>query len=247
MTIESIEQYEGLARVGRVVAVAIHEIAGAARPGVTTADLDAIGRDVFSRYGARSAPTLVYGFPGCVLISLNDEAVHGIPGQRIVDSQDLVKIDVTAELDGFVADAAITLAMPDAPEVTHRIGECAIAALARGMSAARLGSTTREIGRAVQREVHRHHFRVLRDLTGHGVGATIHEPPPVPNWPAAWARDRLHEGLVITIEPIIAVGTEQCYTDRDGWTIRTADGSLSAHFEHTVVIRGEGPEVLTAA
>lgn len=247
MTIESNEQYEGVARAGRVVAIAIREIAEAARPGVTTADLDAIGRDVFSRHGARSAPALVYGFPGCVLISVNDEAVHGIPGTRALGPRDLVKIDVTAELDGFVTDAAVTVAMPEASLLARRIAECAEVALDRGMRAARLGSTTRQIGRAVQDEVHRHHFRVLRELSGHGVGAAIHEPPPVPNWPAPWARARLREGLVIAIEPIIAAGTERCYTDVDGWTIRTADGSLSAHFEHTVVIRAERPDVLTAA
>lgn len=247
MTIESNDQYVGMARAGRVVAVTLHEIANAASPGAKTGDLDAVARDVFARYGARSAPALVYGFPGCVLISLNDEAVHGVPGRRVLTPRDLVKIDVTVELDGFVSDAALTVPMPGAPPVAHRLSECARSALDRGIESARRGVMTRDIGRAVQREVHRHHFRVLRELSGHGVGATIHETPSVPNWPAPWARTQLREGLVITIEPIIAVSTEGCYTGRDGWAIRTADGSLSAHFEHTIVIRGERPEVLTAA
>lgn len=247
MTIESNDQYEGVARAGRVVGVTLQEVADAAAPGVTTGDLDAVARDILVRYGARSAPSLVYGFPGCVLVSLNDEAVHGVPGKRVLGHRDLVKIDVTVELDGFVADAAVTVPMPGAPPVARRLSECARLALGRGMQSARRGAVTRDIGRAVQREVHRHHFRVLRALSGHGVGATIHEAPTVPNWPAPWARDYLHEGLVITIEPIISVSTQGCYTDRDGWAIRTADDSLSAHFEHTVVIRGERPEVLTAA
>lgn len=247
MTIESSDQYEGVARAGRVVAVTLQEVADAVAQGVTTGDLDAVARDVFARYGARSAPALVYGFPGCVLISLNDEAVHGVPGRRVISQRDLVKIDVTVDLDGFVADAAVTVPMPGAPPVARRLSECARLALDRGMRSARRGGVTRDIGRAVHSEVHRHDFRVLRELSGHGVGATIHETPSVPNWPAPWARTQLSEGLVITIEPIIAVSTEGCYTDRDGWVIRTADGSLSAHFEHTVVVRGERPEILTAA
>ena len=245
MTVESDDQLRGLRSAGQAVAATLADVSAAAVPGVTTADLDDIAREVFARFGARSAPHDVYGFPGCILVSVNDEAVHGIPRGRVLAPDDLVKIDVTAELDGYVADAAVTVAMPGASAAACRRAECATTALAHGIAAARRSAATRDIGRAVQREVHRRGFKVLRELSGHGVGASIHEPPSVPNWPAPWASDRLHDGLVITIEPIIAVGTQRCFTDRDGWTIKTSDGSLSAHAEHTLVIDGDQPILLT--
>jgi len=247
MTIETSEQYEGVARAGRVVAETIAELSAAAAPGVTTGELDLLAAEVFHRFGARSAPALVYGFPGCVLISVNDEAVHGIPGDRVIEPSDLVKIDVTVDLDGFVADAAVTLPMPEALTVGRRLVACASSALERGLARALPGRRTRDLGRAVERVVERRHFKVLRSLTGHGVGATIHEPPTVPNWPAAWATDELREGMVLAIEPIIAVSTRTCQVASDGWTVKTSDGSLAAHVEHTVVIRADGPEILTAA
>lgn len=247
MTIETNEQYEGVAAAGRVVAETIAALSAAAAPGVTTGDLDLLAAELFHRYGARSAPALIYGFPGCILISVNDEAVHGIPGARRLEASDLVKIDVTADLDGFVADAAVTLPMAEAPGDARRLATCARSALERGLAETLPGKRTRDVGEAVEREVGRQHFEVLRSLTGHGVGATIHEPPTVPNWPAPWAEDELREGMVLAIEPIIAVSTRSCRMASDGWTVKTADGSLAAHAEHTIVIRAEGPEILTAA
>jgi methionyl aminopeptidase len=247
MSIKTAEELEALKRVGRVVALALREMRRATRPGVTTADLDAIGGAVFESHGARSAPSLVYQFPGVNCISLNDEAVHGIPGPRTLRDGDLVKLDVTAELDGYIADAAVTVALPGAAARERRLASCAETALGKAINAAVAGRPVYEIGRAIDREVRSQGFRVLRELHGHGVGRTIHEPPSVPQYENREMSQPLTEGLVLTIEPIIAIGSSQVRLDPDGWTLRTADGSASAHWEHTIVITRGRPLILTAA
>jgi methionyl aminopeptidase len=247
MSIQTAEELEALKRVGRVVALALQEMRRATRAGVTTAELDAIGAAVLAENGARSAPQLVYQFPGVNCISVNDEAVHGIPGPRAVRDGDLVKLDVTAELDGFIADAAVTVALPGAGARERRLASCAEAALGKAITAARAGRPVYEIGRAIDREVRSQGFRVLRELHGHGVGRTIHEPPSVPQWEDRTYSQPLTEGLVFTIEPIIAVGSSRVTLDADGWTLRTADRSPSAHWEHTIVVTEGGPLILTAA
>jgi methionyl aminopeptidase len=248
MSIESLRDLEGLKAAGRVVRLALEAMRAVVEAGVTTGQLDAIGASVLAAHGARSAPNLTYGFPGANCISVNDEAVHGVPGDRRLDVGDLVKLDVTAELDGYMADAAVTVPVSPAEHVARALCRCAERALSVAMTHARAGSSTRDIGRAVEYEVERCNFRVLRELSGHGIGRTIHEPPSVPNYDFGGRGTPLTAGLVITIEPIIAVGTRQARPSGDGWTILTADGSLSAHFEHTVVIRADAaPLVLTAA
>jgi methionyl aminopeptidase len=247
VTIESNRDLDGLRRAGRVVAHALREMKGALEPGMTTAELDAVGAAVFGRHGARSAPQLVYGFPGVNLISVNDEAVHGVPGSRVIEAGDLVKIDVTAEVGGYVADAAITVVLPPGPPVHEELRKCAELAFARAASVARAGRPVNKIGRVVETAVRRRGFAVLSGLNGHGVGRTIHEPPTIPNYFDRRLDRPLTEGLVITIEPIIAAGADVTVESRDGWTIRTADGSPAAHHEHTIVITKGSPIVLTAA
>jgi methionyl aminopeptidase len=247
VTIGSDRDLAGLRRAGRVVALALREMKRALEPGMTTAELDAVGAEVFGRYGARSAPQTVYGFPGINLISVNDEAVHGVPGNRVMEAGDLVKIDVTAEVGGYVADAAITVALPPGPPVHEELRKCAELAFARAASVARAGRPVNKIGRVVETAVRRRGFAVLSGLSGHGVGRTIHEPPTIPNYFDRRLDRPLIEGLVITIEPIIAAGSDLTVESRDGWTIRTADGSPAAHHEHTIVITKGSPIVLTAA
>jgi methionyl aminopeptidase len=247
MSIEGEHDLRALRRVGRIVAETLAEVRRELRPGMTTAELDAIGAAVFARHGARSAPRSAYGFPGCLCLSVNDEAVHGIPGERVLRDGDLIKVDVTAELDGYIADACESLAVGAVDRETERLRATAAAALRRGISVARAGTPLRDVGAAVERVVEARGFSVLRDLQGHGVGRAIHEPPEVPSWGAPWARERLAEGLVLTIEPIIAAGGRAVVEDRDGWTIRTRDGTRSAHAEHTIVITRGQPLVLTAA
>jgi methionyl aminopeptidase len=247
MTIESDKDLAGLRRAGRVIALAIEGMKEALEPGMTTAELDAVGAEVYERHGARSAPQLEYGFPGVNLISVNDEAVHGIPGGRVIERGDLIKIDVTAEVGGYVADAAVTVALPQGPRVHEELRDCAVQAYARAASVARAGRPVNKVGRVVETTVRRRGFTVLAGLSGHGVGRSIHEPPTIPNQFDRRLDSLLTEGLVVTIEPIIAAGSGRIVEGPDGWTVRTADGSPAAHFEHTIVITRGSPIVLTTA
>jgi methionyl aminopeptidase len=247
MSITSQTDWAGLRDVGRVVRLTLDELERHTRPGVTTAELDRVAAAVFAEHGAHSAPAAVYKFPGTVLISINDEIVHGIPGPRRLRDGDVVKLDVTAEKNGYVADAARTVVLDGAPEVARHLAACARAAFGAALQVARAGNLVNTIGRAVEREVTRSGFSVVRGLDGHGIGRTIHEAPSVPNYFNPRQTDVLTEGLVITIEPIIASGRGLAYEDGDGWTIRTKDGSLAAHHEHTMVITRGRPVLLTAA
>jgi methionyl aminopeptidase len=189
---------------------------------------------------------MVYKFPGASCISLNDEAVHGVPGERKLVEGDLVKLDVTVEKDGFMADAAITVAVGRVSSQAEQLMACAERAFHKAMLVARAGFRVFEIGKMVEREVRKSGFSVVRELGGHGIGRTIHEPPHVPNYADPHAQQIMREGLVITVEPIISSGSGRVFTDKDGWTVRTGDHSLSAHFEHTLVITSGAPILLTA-
>ncbi|HET7043302.1 MAG TPA: type I methionyl aminopeptidase [Gaiellaceae bacterium] len=246
MSIETDADLAGLERAGRVVALALAAMRDAVRPGRSTAELDAVGAAVFRRLGARSAPQLAYGFPGVNCISLNDEAVHGIPSRaRTIAAGDLVTLDVTAELDGYVADAATTVEAGSRTAARQRLIRTAAAALGRGLRAARAGCTVSGIGAAVEREVVRRGFAVVPALGGHGVGRSIHEPPWVPNFDDRRHDQPLTDGLVLTVEPIVSAGDGTVYERDDGWTIAAADGALTAHVEHTIVVRQGRPLVLT--
>jgi methionyl aminopeptidase len=247
MSIRSQSEFEKLRVIGKIVRQALDKTAAAVRPGITTGELDEIGAAVLAQNGAESAPPKVYGFPGALCISVNDEAIHGIPGDRVIESGDLVKLDLVAQKDGFYADAAVTIRVGDVSPIADALARCAERAFYRALGSARAGNRVHEIGRVVDRETRRFGFRVIRELCGHGVGRTIHEPPSVPNYHEPRLRARLTEGLVITIEPIISAGSGQGVLQPDRWTIRTADGSLSAHYEHTVVITKREPILLTAA
>jgi methionyl aminopeptidase len=246
MSIETIADWKGLKEAAHVARLTLDRLAERVRPGVTTGELDLEAAKLFAAHGARSAPALVYGFPGTVLISINDEIVHGIPGSRCIRAGDIVKIDVTVEKNGYVADAARSVVVEPGSDTAHRLVACAAAAFDAALSVARVGVRVNEIGRAVEREVRRRGFSVVAGLTGHGVGRTIHEEPSVPNQYHAFQKDVLTEGLVITIEPMVSAGSGRPVQDADGWTLRTSDGSLSAHHEHTLVITRRAPIVLTA-
>ena len=228
MCIETEAELAALIEAGRVVRRVLEDLRAAVRPGISTAALDAIGARTLRDEGARSAPKLVYGFPGENCISVNDEIVHGVPSDRELREGDLVKLDVTAEKGGFMADAA----------------ERAFHAALREV---RPGRRACDVGAAVEEAVHRRGFHVVRALTGHGIGHTIHEEPTIPNWADPTERAWLEDGMVITLEPIISAGSADVIEDADGWTLRTADGALAAHFEHTLVVRKGAPLLLTAA
>ncbi|MEM8882765.1 MAG: type I methionyl aminopeptidase [Planctomycetota bacterium] len=245
MTIGSESELVALRRAGRAVADALAAMKAAVAPGITTAALDDIGKAALAPYDAISAPQRDYGFPGFNCISVNDAIVHGVPGPRAIEPGDLVKLDVTVVVDGFVADAAITVAVPPIEPARAALVICAQHALARALEVVRPGVKVREIGRAVQTEVQRHGFHVLRELAGHGVGRKIHEPPQVPNFPDPLQRDVLHEGLVFALEPLVAERRSRVLEDADGWTLRTDSGAWAAHAEHTVLVTADGYELIT--
>jgi methionyl aminopeptidase len=247
MSIQSVADWKGLREVGRIVRLVLDALEAAVRAGMTTAELDAVAARVVRKHRAQSAPKLVYGFPGTVLISINDEIVHGVPGRRQILEGDVVKLDVTLEKDGYMADAARTVVVGEGSEVAQRLRACAESSFARGLAAARLGARVSDIGRAIESEVRAFGFSVVRELQGHGIGRTIHEEPSVPNFYDPRQTDVLTEGLVVAIEPLIAAGSARLREDAGGWTIRTRDGSLTAHYEHTVVITQDRPVLLTAA
>ncbi len=247
MSITSPEELLGMQAAGSVVSLMLGAMTSAVRPGITTLKLDDIGAAVMKQHGARSAPSMVYGFPGSSCISVNDEAVHGIPSGRVLEDGDLVKLDVTVEKNGFMADAALTTPVGEVSDEKLRLVACAKRAFEKAMRVARAGVRVSEIGRAVEREVQRRGFSVIRDLAGHGIGRTIHEGPRVPNYADPSSDEILTEGLVITVEPIIATGSGKAYLSRDQWTVMTLDHSPSAHYEHTLVITKGLPMLLTAA
>lgn len=247
MTISTQIDLEGMKEIGRLVGQTLQLMRTAARPGMTTAELDSVGEAFLRSQGARSAPQMTYGFPGFTCISVNEEIVHGVPGPRVLAAGDVVKLDVTAELDGYVADSAITVILSPAWPVARRLRKCARAAFEEALGAARAGNRVSEIGRAVEREVRRHGFSVVRNLCGHGVGRSLHEEPSVPNFYDPWQTDVLTEGLVLAVEPILSAQPARTVEERDGWTLRTHNRCLAAHHEHTIVITRGAPLILTAA
>lgn len=247
MSIESAADLGGMQRVGRVVALTIAEMRAAVRVGMTTAELDTVAAFAFRRQGARSAPQLAYGFPGTTCISVNDEIVHGIPGPRRLNAGDVLKIDVTAELGGYIADAATTILIPPTMPKIRRLRHTAVAALDSALSVVRSGRRVSVIGRAVESAARREGFAVVRELCGHGVGRKIHEPPQVPNHEDRFSRDMLTYGLVIAVEPMLIESRSSVVEDEDGWTIRTRNGCVAVHEEHTIVITGGSPLIVTAA
>jgi methionyl aminopeptidase len=245
MSIESRADLEGMRAVGRVVATTLRELRQAVRAGVTTSWLDNLAGRALRRHGARPAPAALIGFPGNCCISVNDEAVHGVPGRLVLRPGDLVKLDVTAALGGYVADAAVTAVVPPGSDEAGRLADCVTVALDRALDAARAGQLLSSIGRAVETEVTRRGFHVLSELGGHGTGRTMWEEPSVPNVETP-LRDVLREGLVLAIEPIVAARRDRVVEAPDGWTLRTRGRSLAAHAEHTIVVRRGRPLVLTA-
>jgi methionyl aminopeptidase len=246
MSIESPEELAGMEFAGKATRAVLEAMKAAVRPGVSTQELDEIGAETMKAFGARSAPKLVYGFPGHSCISVNDESVHGVPGQRRLVNGDLVKLDVTVEVDGYMGDACETVAVGSVEKEGQRLMDCASHAFWSGLSVVRPGAHAFDIGRQVQRTVLDAGFCVVDGLAGHGIGRTIHERPTIPNQFDRLCCDELTEGLVFTIEPLIAIGTHRTTTLNDGWTVRTRDRSLAAHYENTVLVTNDGARLLTA-
>jgi methionyl aminopeptidase len=238
-------EIETMARAGRVVAETIALLEERVQPGVTTAELDELAEDFIRSHGGEPTFKGYRGYPAATCLSPNDMVVHGIPGSVRVDEGDILSVDVGVTLDGFVADSAWTFPVGTISAETQRLLDVCQAALAAGIAEARPGNHVGDISRAVQTVTEDAGFSVIRSLVGHGVGRSMHEDPQVPNFASGHRGPELQEGMTIAIEPMITAGGPDVYIHDDDWSISTVDGSLAAHFEHTVAVTAEGPRILT--
>jgi methionyl aminopeptidase len=246
IVLKSPEEIAVMRRAGRVVAAALEALRGACKPGVATGELNELAERTIREAGAVPSFLGYRGFPASVCVSVNDEVVHGIPGRRRLEEGDIVGMDVGAIVEGYHADGAVTAAVGRISPGARRLVRVTREALERGIAQAHAGRRLLDIARAVQSHVERHGYAVVRDLVGHGIGREMHEPPQVPNFVEHGDDAELEVGMTLAIEPMVNEGDAAIARDADGWTFRTRDGTLSAHWEHTVAVGRDGPIVLTA-
>ena len=231
---------------GKVVAAALEEIAASIVPGsTTTMEVDRLAEAILGRHGAIPSFKGYKGYPNAVCIAVNEEVVHGIPGPRRLQEGDIVGIDLGAIVDGYHADSAITVQVGEVTGEAERLLTVTREALFAGIRAAKIGNRLTDISHAIQEYVERHHYSVVRDLVGHGIGREMHEEPQVPNFGRPGRGPRLEEGMTLAIEPMANAGGHEVESLPDHWTIVTKDRGLSAHFEHTVAVTKSGPDILT--
>jgi methionyl aminopeptidase len=244
---KSEHEIDAMARAGRVVADTLALVGEHLRPGMTTKELDALAEDYIRSQGG--APTFkgYHGFPASICASPNSMVVHGIPGEYRIEDGDLLSVDVGVTLNGFVADSAYTFAVGEIGSDAQRLLDVGQAALEAGIAEARAGNHIGDISNAVQRTVEEAGFSVVKSLVGHGIGRAMHEEPQIPNWGEPGRGPLLAPGMTLAIEPMITAGGADVVVAEDRWSISTDDGSLSAHFEHTVAVTDGEPRILTAA
>jgi methionyl aminopeptidase len=240
------EEIEKIRRAGRIVAEVLRDLRQMAQPGVTTRELDRYAEAKIRARGGIPTFKGYRGFPASICTSINEEVVHGIPSDRKLQAGDIVGIDCGVTLDGYVADAAITVPVGEISEELQRLLRVTEEALYRAIEQARVGNRLYDISYAVQSYAEAHGYSVVRDFCGHGVGRQMHEDPQVPNFGTPGRGLRLRAGLVLAIEPMLNMGTHEVEIAEDGWTVRTVDRKPSAHFEHTIAITERGPVILTA-
>jgi methionyl aminopeptidase len=248
VTIEREEQLEKLKRTGKVVAQTMQAMAAAMEPGMTTAELDALGRAMLEREGARPAPESAYGFPGATCISVAPAIAHGIPNAQVLKDGDLVNIDVSADIDGFYADTGGSFVLGQAGEKTLKLCRDGKRAMWSGIRVVKPGAKLNEIGRAIQAFADKNRYTLIRNLASHGVGGALHEEPgSIPTWYEPGDRRRIHEGLVFTIEPFLSTGSSWAEDGDDPWTLFADGGHATVQYEHTLVATKRGPVVVTTA
>ncbi|MFJ8066592.1 type I methionyl aminopeptidase [Psychrobacillus sp. NPDC096426] len=246
MIVQTNEELEALKKIGRIVAEVRNVMQAATKPGVTTKELDEIAGKMFAETGAISGPKGEYDFPGYTCISVNEEVAHGIPGSRVIQEGDMVNIDVSGSYDGYFADTGISFVVGDGYPEKEKLCTVAESAFNRAMLKVKAGARLNQIGKAVAREAKDNDLHVIMNLTGHGIGKSLHEAPQhVLNYYDAWDPTILKEGMVLAVEPFISEKAEHIVESGDGWTFITPDKSLVAQIEHTIVVTKEGPILLT--
>lgn len=243
--VKSPQELAIMREVGRIVAAVIGVLAEGVRPGIKTAELDEIAVHELGKRGAVSSFKDYRGFPASICTSVNEEVVHGIPGNRMLDHGDIISLDVGAVLDGFHGDAAVTLGVGRIGSEARGIIEAAKGALMEGIAAARSGARLGDVSAAIQSYSESKGFSTVREYVGHGIGRDLHEDPQVPNFGNAGEGPLLQKGMTMALEPMLNAGIWQTRVAENGWTVITADGKLSAHFEHTIAIAEDAPEILT--
>jgi methionyl aminopeptidase len=243
----SAAELEKMRAAGRLVGEVLTELTARVAPGVTTSTLDDIAEELIRRAGAIPAFKGYHGYPATICASINEEVIHGIPsGRRILNEGDVISIDVGASLDGYYGDSAVTLPVGAVSEQAATLLRVTEESLYKAIERVRVGGRISDIGHAVQHHVEAYGFSVVREFVGHGIGQRMHEEPQVPNYGEPGRGPRLTEGMVLAIEPMVNAGKPAVKVLADGWTAVTRDGSLSAHFEHTVAVTADGPWILTA-
>jgi methionyl aminopeptidase len=246
MTADSQKDIEALKVIGRICAQTLRRMMEAARPGMTTRELDEIGRALLDAEGARSAPEVSYNFPGATCISISPVIAHGIPNGHILREGELIHIDVSAELDGYFADTGASMVVSKRDRHLDKLLEATRATLNKALATAKAGNPLNEIGRTVQNEARRRGFNVIYNLTGHGIGHRLHEnPKEILNFYNPKDDRVLNEGLVLAIEPFLTTGIGSVVEEKDGWALRTVDRAIAAQFEHTIVVTKNTPIILT--
>jgi methionyl aminopeptidase len=244
--VKSPREIEQLKRSNAIVAEVFEKLKKMIEPGITTKELDQVAEEYILLKGGRPAFKGYRGFPATLCISINEEVVHGIPGQRRLKEGDIVSLDVGVDFVGYFGDAAITLPVGEVDPEAKRLLEVTEKALYIGIEIAKRGNRLFDISYAIQRWVESHGFSVVRDFVGHGIGKDLHEEPQIPNFGAPHQGPRLEKGMVFALEPMVNEGTYEVRILSDGWTVVTADGKRSAHFEHTIAITEDGAEILSA-
>ncbi len=245
IVLKSKDEIEKIAEASRIVALALQELEARIRPGMTTCDLDRIAEEVIRSAGGSPAFKGYRDFPATLCVSINDEIVHGIPSERQLKEGDIVGLDLGAIVDGYYGDSAITVGVGQISQDAQKLMRVTAEALEEGIKMVRTGNRISDIGHAVQKHVEAAGFSVVRDYVGHGIGRALHEDPQVPNFGHPGSGPRIRDGMVLAIEPMVNAGGYETRVLGDRWTVVTKDGSLSAHFEHTVAATDNGPVVLT--
>ena len=243
--IKNNQEIDLMRKAGKIVAETLLLVEEKVRPGITTAELDRIAEEFITKHGAKPSFKGLYGFPASLCISVNEQVVHGIPGGYVLKDGDIISVDCGANINGFHGDAARTFGVGNISEEANKLINVTKESFFNGIEYAKVGNRLTDISHGIQSYVEASGFSVVRDFVGHGIGRVVHEDPEVPNYGQPGRGPKLVEGMALAIEPMVNVGSYKVKTLKDDWTVVTSDGSLSAHYENTIVILPDGPEILT--